>query len=124
MIGSGRCDDRGFVHTGELPIPIRLNGAYAFLERRMGRHEAVHERYGALSEEHVAHLLGTRCAHGGAVAQAAYFLQRLGDTVWIARELDRRRICQVLALAANACFDEVAEERAAETNDDEAQSHQ
>ncbi len=78
-------------------------------ERGMGG-EHPKEMADGVAEEQVTRLLGLGAADAGTLGQRADLLERPGDPVRIARELDGRGIRQELALAAHRRLDQVAEE--------------
>ena len=64
----------------------------------------------AVREEEVARLLGVRAHDDRALVEAADLLERSGDSVGIAGELDGGGVRQELALSRNGRLDETAEE--------------
>ena len=78
----------------------------------MGGKEHLHASAQPLAEEEVARLGSVRALEDRAALVAADLLERARDAFGIARELDRRRVSQELALSAHRGFDQVAEKRA------------
>ncbi len=74
-----------------------------------------------IAEQHVRHFLAVGAVQLGAPVDPGDFLQRPGNALRLARELHRRGVGQVFALARDAGLDEAAEEHADIADGEQAQ---
>ena len=108
----------------ELAVPARVHPTDPVFQRRMGGEEALEEIVDTLGEVGMAQLLGVGMAHQRAFAVTADLLERPGDALGLAGELDRRGVGQVFALAAHGGLDDVAEKDAHIAQDQQPQPHE
>ena len=100
--------------AGNSPRKLGIDARDAFGQRRMGREEAAVEQEVLVNvaEEEVTGFFGVRRRDACARPVAADLLERATDAERIARELNRGRIRQVLALATDRSLDQLAEQLA------------
>ncbi len=101
---------------GKLAVPGRIDPPDPLRQRRMRREHRA-EAGGRPAEEHVTGLRRVRVLHPRAGHEAADLPERAGDAARMPRELHGGGVGQELALPADGGLDQVAEERARETDD-------
>ena len=107
---------------GQATAPGGIQPRDALGERRGRREERVESARRA-AEEHVTRFGSRRALDLGSLGRASDSLQRPRDSARVPGELDRGRIGQELALAADRGLDQISEQRAHEADQHQAPAH-
>lgn len=105
-----------------LAVEVRIDGADAFRERRVGGPEAGQTGAKTLGEEEVADGGGFAGLETGAEGVAADFFQGAGDALGVARELDGGGVGEVFTLSRHGGLDDAAEEIADVADEEEGET--